>query len=109
MICVEDTIAAVPVSHKDDAPTRDEETAVTHKGHKHKKKRKHHHIDDDEPSYTYPAHKKHASKLPPTSSTPTRAVSWLAPNLRVSIISKDYRKGLYYNHKVSISYSEESL
>ena len=104
MICLDDTPAAVPpVLHKDHPPTKDESTAVADKGHKHKKKRKHHHIEDNEPSNYY-THKRPAKSS--TVAAPAKAVSWLAPNLRVRIISKDYCKGVYYNQKVSTVYVE---
>ena len=105
MICLEDTVAAAPVLHKDHPPTKDESMVVADKGHKHKKKRKHHHIEEKEPS-SYYTHKR-ASKLSAAATAPTRTVSWLAPNLRVRIISKDYCKGVYYNQKVSILDSVE--
>lgn len=76
----------------DDQPVAIERTVAIAKCHKHKKKRHRDHTED-----THHSHKKHASsKLPPA----TNAVSWLCPNLRVRIISKDYCRGRYYNHKV---------
>lgn len=91
VICVEDTV------HNSGPPANcDERTITAVKSHKHKKKRKHHQIEDNQqPSHDHHIHKKHASR--PTAAV----VSWLAPNLRVRIISKDYCKGLYYNQKVS--------
>lgn len=100
MICLEDTTAPQHPLHKDDPPASNEKTVVADKGHKHKKKRKHHNIEDKEPGHSSHTHKKHASKLPAASSA--TIVSWLTPNLRVRIISKDYCKGIYYNQKVSI-------
>ena len=88
VICVEDSIAPILPLHpliRDDGPATGEST-VAAKGHKHKKKRRR---DPMEDSY-------YLHKLPPPVT-----VSWLSPNLRVRIISKDYCKGQYYNHKVS--------
>ena len=100
MICVEDTIAPSKPLHKDDPPASHKGMIMVDKGYKHKKKRKHRHIEDNEPSHTYQTHKKHASQLPPPSTAATSVVSWLAPNLRVRCISKEYCKGRYYNQKV---------
>jgi len=98
VICVEDTIASVQIPpHEGDPLVCDERISVTDKSHKHKKKRKHHQMEDSKFNDNYHKHKKHTPK-PPTA---TIAVSWLAPNLRVRIISKDYCKGIYYNQKVS--------
>lgn len=92
---MEDTAVPVQPLCKNDTPlsSKDEGTIVAEKTHKHKKKRKRHY-EDAERSHDYHVHKKHA-KL--------SRVSWLAPNLRVRIISKDYCKGKYYNEKVSVS------
>ena len=91
VICLEDSLLP---QISDDQPAAVERTVAIEKGHKHKKKR---HKDHTEGSHH--SHKKHASSKLPPPAAPVN-VSWLCPNLRVRIISKNYCRGRYYNHKV---------
>ncbi|XP_065912450.1 G-patch domain and KOW motifs-containing protein-like isoform X2 [Dysidea avara] len=102
VICMDDvtqdtsTIShSVPTLDQPSNPIHDESSKYTvkdtTKSHKHKK-RKHHQIEETDSSGH--AHKKH--------HTSRHTNYWLAPNLRVRIISKDYHNGVHYNKKVNI-------
>ena len=81
VICVEHSPPALRTHTSSDHGTK----RTVERDYKQKKKCR----TEDRATSDYHSHK----SGPPASS-------WLAPNLRVRIISKDYCKGAYYNNKV---------
>ena len=91
VICLEHSPVHVPALRNHTSSDRGTKRTVTsERDYEQKKKHRTKDRAKDRATSNYHSHK----SGPPASC-------WLAPNLRVRIISKDYCEGAYYNNKVS--------